>query len=89
MLVELFLADCKLCETMIEMMKTHFPDIDMVVHRASECVDGSCCLRAKDVGVRAVPTLAVDGRVVQVGVPTEVEIDRLKGILKGDVRQVN
>ena len=82
MRVELFLSDCKLCERMENLMRSLFPHLEIEIHRASECVDGSCCIRAAEVGVRAVPALAVEGRVVQVGLPTEEELERLKQLLE-------
>ncbi len=82
MRIELFLADCKLCERMENVIRSYFGDLEIEIHRASECVDGSCCIRAAEVGVRAVPTLAVNGRVVQVGLPTEEDLSRLRRILR-------
>ncbi len=83
MTVELFRADCKLCNRMEVMIRAILPPgVDLVVHRAQECRDGSCCRRAEAYGVRAVPTLVVDGQVVQVGLPDEarlVELERLFG----------
>lgn len=81
MKIELFVSDCKLCQRMENMIQSLFPHLEVEVHRASECVDGSCCIRAAEVGVRAVPSLAVDGHVVQVGLPTEEELERLKRLL--------
>lgn len=81
MKVELFLADCKLCQRMETIMRELFPHIDLEIHRASECVDGSCCARASEVGVKAVPALALDGKVAQTGLPTDEELERLKQIL--------
>ncbi len=81
MRIELFLSDCKLCKRMENLVRALFPHLEIEIHRASECVDGSCCIRAAEVGVRAVPTLAVDGRVVQVGFPTEEELEHLKQLL--------
>ena len=37
--------------------------VEIDVHRASECKDGSCCVLAEQYGVRAVPSLVVDGKV--------------------------
>jgi len=79
MTVELFRADCKLCDRMEVMIRAILPPgVDLVVHRASECRDGSCCRRAEAYGVRAVPTLVVDGRVVQVGLPDEARLVELE-----------
>jgi len=71
MKVEFFSADCRLCERTLGLLSAHLPDVEIEVHRASECVDGSCCELAARYGVRAIPSLVVDGRVVLVGVPDE------------------
>jgi len=71
MKVEFFSADCRLCERTLGLLSARFPDVEIEVHRASECVDGSCCELAAQYGVRAIPSLVVDGRVVLVGVPDE------------------
>lgn len=79
--VELFVSDCKLCEGMLHIMEEVFPYLEITVHRASECIDGSCCARAAEVGVKAVPALAMNGKVIQTGLPMEEELDALKKLL--------
>lgn len=69
--VEFFSAGCRLCEQSLSLLCEHLPGVDIEVHRASECVDGSCCALAARYGIRAVPSLVVDGRIVLVGVPDE------------------
>lgn len=80
MKVEIFLADCKLCEKFLSIMREIFKHSEIEIHRASECKDGSCCKRAEEVGVKAVPALVIDGKLVQTGVPDENEIEKLKRI---------
>lgn len=82
MKIELFTAECRLCEGTLEMLRHTFPDIEIDTHRASECVDGSCCALAAQYGVRAVPSLVVDGKVVLVGLPHEHDIESLAVILR-------
>jgi len=77
MRVEFFSADCRLCDRTLDLLSDHLPAVDIEVHRASECVDGSCCALAARYGVRAVPSLVVDGRVVLVGVPDEQTLKTL------------
>lgn len=81
MKVEFFSAECRLCERTLVMLDGVFPDIEIDVHRTSECSDGSCCALAAQYGVRAVPSLVVDGRVVLVGLPDEDDIKRLSLVL--------
>ncbi len=71
MRVEFFSADCRLCDQTLTLLHEHLPGVNIEVHRASECADGSCCALAARYGVRAVPSLVVNGGVVLVGVPDE------------------
>lgn len=83
MKVELFSAECRLCEGTLNKLSHAFSDIEIEVHRASECKDGSCCTLAAQYEVQAVPSLVVDGKVVLVGLPNEQDIQRLATILRG------
>lgn len=78
MQLELFSGECKLCERTEVIVRSIAPDIPLQVHRSSECVDGSCCRLAESYGVRAVPTLVADGKIIYVGLP---EADELRQIL--------
>ncbi len=82
MKAEFFSAECRLCEGTLNTLSHAFSDIEIDVHRQSECKDGSCCALAAQYGVRAVPTLVVDGKVVLVGLPDEHDIKRLSIILR-------
>ncbi|MDR7452829.1 MAG: thioredoxin family protein [Armatimonadota bacterium] len=79
--VEFFSAECRLCERTLGMLTAAFPGVKIEVHRASECRDGRCCELAERYGVRAVPALVVDGRVVLVGLPGEQDIEALTSVL--------
>lgn len=81
MRVELFSADCRLCRMAEAALRKRFLGVALEVHRASECVDGSCCALAEKYGVRAVPSLVVDGRVVMVGRPLGTDLERLDAVL--------
>ncbi|MBU4225929.1 MAG: thioredoxin family protein [Chloroflexi bacterium] len=82
MKVEFFSAECKLCNSTLNILQDTFPDLQITVHRQSECVDGSCCQLAASYGVRAVPSLVMDGRVVLVGRPDSAELELLANVLK-------
>lgn len=82
MKVEFFSAECRLCERTLGMLGEAFPGVEIKVHRQSECVDGSCCALAAQYGVRAVPSLVVDGKVELVGLPGEDDLGRLSAILR-------
>lgn len=77
MKVEFFSAECRLCERTLDIVKENFPNLKINIHRASECKDGSCCALAEQYGVRAVPSLVVDGEVALVGLPDEHDIELL------------
>ncbi len=81
MKVEFFSAECKLCQRTLVMLEHYFPHVQFIVHKASECKDGSCCRLSEQYGVKAVPSLVVDGKVVQVGLPDDTDLERLKRIL--------
>lgn len=69
-ILELFSANCKLCEVTINVLKETVKKISqlkLVIHKASECIDGSCCELAAKYGVYAVPSLVIDGKLVHVG----------------------
>lgn len=81
MQVEFFSAECRLCETTLSWIEDHFPEVDITVHRDSECIDGSCCRLAEQYGVKAVPSLVVGGQVVLVGCPSAEDLVRLQKLL--------
>lgn len=82
MKVEFFSAECRLCERTLGIVKENFPNLEIDVHRASECRDGSCCALAERYGVSAVPSLVVDGKVALVGIPDEHDIKLLSTLLQ-------
>ena len=82
MKVEFFSAECRLCERTLGILKENFPNLEVDVHRASECKDGSCCALAEQYGVRAVPSLVVNEKVVLVGLPDEHDIKLLSTIFQ-------
>lgn len=77
MKVEFFSAGCRLCERALESIKTRFPNLVIEIHLASECTDGSCCALAEKYGIRAVPSLVIDGKLVLAGIPLESDLDTL------------
>ncbi len=75
--IEFFSAECRLCDRTLGLLMQTIPGLQTTVHQQSECVDGSCCALAEKYGVRAVPSLVIDGKVVMVGLPGEQEIMNL------------
>ena len=77
MKVEFFSAGCRLCEKTLKAIREEFPHLEMEIHLASECVDGRCCKLAQEYGIRAVPSLVVEGNVVITGVPDKTSFQNL------------
>ncbi|MGH2396290.1 MAG: thioredoxin family protein [bacterium] len=81
MKLEFFSAECKLCNSALDSLYAALPSFPIIVHRQSECVDGSCCELAASYGVRAVPSLVVDGKIALVGRPSLSELESLASSL--------
>jgi hypothetical protein len=82
MKIEFFSAECRLCERTLAILKEKFPHLGINVHRASECKDGSCCALAEQYGVRAVPSVVVNGEIALVGLPDEHDIKLLSALFQ-------
>lgn len=80
--VELFTAECRLCEKMLNALTRNFPKVKITVHRASECKDGSCCSLAERYEIKAIPSLVIDGKVALVGLPNEEQLKSLAIMLQ-------
>lgn len=81
MKVEFFSASCRLCERTLDEIHRWYPKLDIEIHRADECTDGSCCQLAEKYGIKAVPSLVVNGDVVLVGIPEEIDLKNLAHVL--------
>ncbi len=81
MKAELFMADCKLCQRTLQILKQNFPELKLILHKSYECKDGSCCKLAESYGIKAVPSLVIDGKVIFSGLPGQEELRKLKEIL--------
>jgi len=77
---ELFRANCRLCDRMENIIKSEFPLVNLEIHRASECKDGSCCKMAEKYHVKCVPTLVIDGKVICEGLPDENKLNEIRRI---------
>lgn len=66
--IELFRANCRLCDyTESELKKAVCDECEVIVHRPEDCIDGSCCIKAENYGIKAVPSIVVDGKLAHVG----------------------
>lgn len=61
--IEVFIADCPLCNETLELVKKAVSDCGCeVIER--RCSGTECCDEAKQYGVKAMPTVVVDGRIM-------------------------
>ena len=61
--IEVFTAGCSLCSDTLELVKESVSDCGCeVVER--RCSETECCEEAKQYGVKAMPTVVVDGRII-------------------------
>lgn len=64
--IEVFTADCPLCQDTLNAVReaTRECSCEVIEQR---CEGTECCQPAKDYGIMAVPTIAVDGKIVHTG----------------------
>lgn len=61
--IEVFSAGCPLCNETLELVKNAVTDCGCeVIER--RCFGSECCDEAKQYGVKAMPTVVVDGRIM-------------------------
>lgn len=73
--IEVFTADCPFCKETLELIKKEACSECEVIER--RCSGEECCEPAKDYGIKAVPTVVVDGKITIVGKPTLEEVKQL------------
>ena len=73
--IEVFTADCPLCKETLELIKKEACTECEVIER--RCSSDECCTSTKDYGIKAVPTIVVDGKIAIVGKPTLEEVKQL------------
>lgn len=73
--IEVFTADCPLCKETLRLIKQETcPECEIIEQR---CRGDECCQPAKDYGIKAIPTVVVDGKIRFVGKPTLAEVKSL------------
>lgn len=61
--IEVFTAGCPLCDDTLELVKQSVSACGCeVIER--RCAGTECCAEAKEYGVRVMPTVVVDGKIV-------------------------
>lgn len=73
--IEVFTAGCPLCNDTLELIKKEACSECEVIER--RCSGSECCQPAKDYGIKAVPTVVVDGKITIVGKPTLEEVQKI------------
>lgn len=76
--IEVFTAGCPLCLDTMKMIKeaTKECGCEVIEYR---CSGTECCEEAKSYGIKAVPSIAIDGKLVIEGKPT---LDQLKNYIQ-------
>ena len=64
--IELFTAGCAVCEPVVEMVKAMaFSLCEVVIYNLSEpCETKECLEKVKTYGIKALPAIAVDGKLL-------------------------
>ncbi len=64
--IELFTAGCSVCEPVVEMVKAMAcPSCEVVIYNLSQPCDTKECLeKVKSYGIKALPAIAVDGKLL-------------------------
>lgn len=73
--IEVFTADCPLCQETLRLIRQEACSECEIIER--RCEGDECCEPAKGYGIKAVPTVVMDGKIRFVGKPTLAEIKRL------------
>lgn len=73
--IEVFTANCPLCKDTLELIKKESCSECEVIER--RCSGDECCDPAKDYGIKAVPTIVVNGKIAIVGKPTLEQVKKI------------
>ena len=78
--IELFRANCKLCDYTENELKKATHDCEIIIYRPEDCIDGSCCIKAENYGVNAVTAIIINGKLAITG---KTNTEQIKKLLKG------
>lgn len=86
--VEVFTAGCPVCEEAVAKVNSiACPDCEVVIHDLNRgCATNECREKAKKYGVKRLPAVAVDGRLLDCCSKGAVEIKELEAAGVGDRR---
>jgi len=80
--IEVFTAGCYVCDETIEIVqKARCSECIVTEYNILEKYESEICLqKAKEYGIKAVPTIVVDGKIVIVGKPTVRQVKDALGL---------
>jgi hypothetical protein len=79
--IEVFTAGCYLCdETMQIVREAKCEDCTITEHNLSKDCQCGCLEKSKKYGIKVVPTIVVDGKIVIEGKPTVAQVKEALGI---------
>ena len=77
--VEVFSAGCALCEEVIDLVRREAGSSTEVIVR--KMIDARFLARAKELGIRSIPAVVIDGKVASCCTPRGVDLQVLKNEL--------
>jgi len=80
--IEVFTAGCHLCEETMEIVqKAKCSECTVTEYNIREKCDSEICLKkAKEYGIKAVPAIAIDGKISIEGKPTARQVKDALGL---------
>lgn len=79
--IEVFTAGCYLCEETMQIVREAKCDECTLTERnlSKECECG-CIGRAKEYGIKVIPTIVIDGKMAIEGKPTVAQVKKVLGL---------
>ncbi len=79
--IEVFTAGCYICSETLEIIKEAKCEECTVTERnINEACECGCIEKAKEYGIRTIPTIVIDGKIAIEGKPTVEQIKNALGI---------
>ncbi len=80
--IEIFTSGCYLCREAVEVVeKVKCSECTLTEYNLAEKCESEICLaKAKKYGIKATPTIVVDGRIAIEGKPTVEEVKKVLGM---------
>jgi len=76
--VVIFTANCPLCDPVVKMVKELSCDsCEITTYNMVECDDKSCLTKMQEYGVKRIPSVAVDGKLLECCTNNEISKEKL------------